>query len=132
MGNAESLPTTAQQQASSLMALPAELRVEIYELVFGRPAGPVDLLHAAAPSNALLLACRQTHNEARALYQDAYRRYWPETDFTIRKTATGEASYRRSTDAQQVVEIDFTQQDLARIRHLRFVLPAHELVQNAE
>lgn len=64
--------------------LPAELRNGIYELAFEtrrKDGNPTNLRRPKPPSKALLLSCRQVHQEARGLYLEAYKRYWEEGPF---------------------------------------------------
>ncbi|KAF7188534.1 hypothetical protein HII31_10196 [Pseudocercospora fuligena] len=86
------LSTPSQDPCYLQEKLPAELRNEIYELVFttGTPEstqgnGPatVDLFHATPPSKALTLTCRQFHAEAHDMYKTAYQSYWKTTSFTV-------------------------------------------------
>lgn len=75
-----------QLQDSRLLALPAELRIHIYELVFTTGAGgmsPVDILHASGPSKALLLTSRQIYDEAGGIFKEAHRRYWTGGHFVL-------------------------------------------------
>ncbi|KAK3111658.1 hypothetical protein LTR53_012879 [Teratosphaeriaceae sp. CCFEE 6253] len=121
MGNAESLPTPLAQPTCRLLALPAELRNAIYEYTYHVDlVSPVDLWTAAAPSKDLLLACRQTHQEARNIWDDACRQYWTKTHFTIRASAPATEGHH-VVDAE-VVAVAFTEQDLARIRHMCFLV----------
>ena len=64
--------------------LPAELRLQIYNLALG-VEGPqeVNLLEAKPPSKAILLTCKKVHAEARAAHNKVYRKYWKETKFVI-------------------------------------------------
>ncbi|KAK4616171.1 hypothetical protein CLAFUW4_09742 [Fulvia fulva] len=72
--------------SSRLLALPAELRNEIFELAFttDNHEDSIDLCRAIHPSKSLLLTCHQVHAEALQIYQDAYRKYWSENTFTIK------------------------------------------------
>lgn len=68
----------------TLQTIPAELRNNIYELAFtSDQEGPIEFCKAAPPSNALLLACKQIHNEAVQIYRAAYHRYWSTSEFVI-------------------------------------------------
>ena len=59
------------------LALPAEIRNEIYGLAFTDNAvEPINLCHAYPPSKALLLTCHQINNEAAGIYRDANKSYW--------------------------------------------------------
>lgn len=73
-----------EQSHTGLLALPAELRNKIYDLVFAiDTASQVALLDAEPPSKELILTCKQICAETRLLYQAAYRAFWRETTFTI-------------------------------------------------
>ena len=66
--------------------LPAELRNEIYELVFdSRSDSPINLLSAVPPPKDLLLVCREIHSEAEKLYKACYRNFWSENEFVLEK-----------------------------------------------
>jgi hypothetical protein len=85
------LVTVAQanpQTASPFCSLPPELRNIIYAYAFApnveTPANEDPLLielnelATIAPSNALLLTCRQIEQEAKGLYRNAYQTFWQE------------------------------------------------------
>ncbi|KAK4626470.1 hypothetical protein CLAFUW4_05180 [Fulvia fulva] len=80
-----------------LLSLPAELRNEIYDLVFApepvylcgatniyshQRTKHINLLQSQPPNYALLLTCRQIYLEAMQLYSDGYRAY--QTPFAAR------------------------------------------------
>lgn len=59
----------ADQDDSRLMRLPAELRNEIYELVFSGRQGVASFEEGRKPkAPAILVACRQTYSEALPIY----------------------------------------------------------------
>ncbi|KAK4890142.1 hypothetical protein LTR27_011134 [Elasticomyces elasticus] len=108
-----------------LLTIPPKLRKVIYEMVFeqsfrevqvviawGTPLiAAVNLLEVAAPDKALLLTSRQIYIEAHALYKSIYRRFWRETKFYMRCPEPG--------TPRNPVRVNFTEEDLAQIRHLR-------------
>ncbi|KAK4626505.1 hypothetical protein CLAFUW4_04989 [Fulvia fulva] len=72
--------------AHGLFKLPAELRNEIYGLVFTseyRDADAVNLLTATPPPKNLLLTCKAIHSEAGKLYKTCYQSFWSETHFVL-------------------------------------------------
>ena len=77
---------------SRLLALPPELRNNIWELVFtpdtsrSSPCrhGEVDLFDARSPPIHILLVCRQIYSEARGFYAPALSSYWRDTRFFLR------------------------------------------------
>ncbi|KAK5678600.1 hypothetical protein LTS10_009044 [Elasticomyces elasticus] len=72
------------QPSCLLLSIAAELRNQIYELVFNEESdGPVELFKAQPPSNALLLACHAIYSEAALVYAHAYRKYWTKTAFML-------------------------------------------------
>jgi len=101
------------KQTSRLLTLIPELRNQIYEQAFAVPQTSVDLMKASPPSKALLLVCRQTYQEAKGLYNEAYRRYWNETDFFL-------GSKARAHGARMAC----TQTELSQISHLRITSSA--------
>lgn len=76
------MTAAATVETCHLFRIPAELRNRIYELCFVK-ANEVNLLEAMPPSKALLLTCRQIHDEARLMRRRAYRDYWFKTRFFI-------------------------------------------------
>lgn len=132
-------PTTnmAQSQLSSPSRqpchlqekLPAELRNEIYELLFNtscsetsldNDAETVDLFHATPPSKALTLTCRQFQAEARDMYRMAYRSYWKSTSFTVNvDTMTHESIAKlRKEDLQHITKLKTTRTTPHRTSHI--------------
>ncbi|KAK4895309.1 hypothetical protein LTR27_006652 [Elasticomyces elasticus] len=72
------------QPSCLLLSLAAELRNQIYELVFNEQSDEsVELFKTQPPSNALLLACHVIYSEAALVYAHAYRKYWTETAFML-------------------------------------------------
>ncbi|CAK1356834.1 unnamed protein product [Cercospora beticola] len=66
--------------------LPAEMRNNIYELVYANDTSEdneIDLLNAEPPSNALILACREIHDEATGIYKSSYREFWSQSTFSL-------------------------------------------------
>lgn len=66
--------------------LPAEMRNNIYELVYAIDTSEdneIDLLTAKRPSNALILTCRQIHNETAKIYKSSYRDFWSKSSFVL-------------------------------------------------
>lgn len=66
-----------------LLALPAEMRNQIFELSFTSNQSTDDFFRANPPSKALLMTCRQIHVECKGMYDIAYRSYWMNTKFSI-------------------------------------------------
>ncbi|KAK3070629.1 hypothetical protein LTR53_010113 [Teratosphaeriaceae sp. CCFEE 6253] len=117
MLNEPFLIAAQSRQRPKILDLPAELRLEIYESALATSQrGPIELHKAAAPTNALLLMA----DEVRGLYRTAYRRYWLETPFNI---AIGD-----NLVASDPVVVDFSNEDLAQIRHLQLSVRADTLV----
>lgn len=87
MANAPAPSTTAASTTAAPFLLdrtPPEIRNRIYELVIEPEVlDTVDILQAKPPSKALLLTCRQVYNEARLIHQDAHRKFWSCTRFTL-------------------------------------------------
>ncbi|KAK3631255.1 hypothetical protein LTR22_021139 [Elasticomyces elasticus] len=117
-------------QSSTFLTIPAEIRNDTYERAFNklwktgvdRLSGKsyirsenVDLFKAAPPSKAPLLVCRQMNNEAKGLYETAYRSYWKEVSFYVYMPE----KYDRFTQ--------FSEEDLHHIRHLELHITFHEL-----
>ncbi|KAK5744149.1 hypothetical protein LTR17_002179 [Elasticomyces elasticus] len=110
-------------QTSKLLSVAPELRNFIYELVFTKPSGPIDLLTATRPPDDLRLVCRQTNHEARGLWLAANREYWPNITFTITKKAV-------AWNEQYIpLRVRFTAHDLASIRTIRFTCKAVPAIQ---
>ncbi|KAK4618193.1 hypothetical protein CLAFUW4_12233 [Fulvia fulva] len=108
--------TTPSQPTSCAFfdKLPAELRLDVYELTFAQHDDKeVELITSSPPSASLLLACRKTYHEARATYQQARRRYWKETKFSIQVTDP------RLPLALHAALPRLKRQGLEHIRHLR-------------
>ncbi|KAK3617671.1 hypothetical protein LTR56_025138 [Elasticomyces elasticus] len=100
-------------QPCRLLTVAPEIRNKIYELaLYDNNEGLVDLLSAASPSKNFLLSCHQVYEEAKGIHAEAYRRYWRETRFVLRAN-DGSASWHG-------ISVDFTEHDLAQIRHMQF------------
>lgn len=77
-----------RQHKCYLTTIPPELRNRIYDMVFAiEEDAEQDLEKATPPSISLLVTCRQIHHEAGQLYNEACRRFWAETNFTINVNA---------------------------------------------
>lgn len=100
---------------SSLLSVPPELRNAIYDVCFSTDSarkGSVDLYgELEGPSQDLLLACRQTYNEARGFYRAAYQRYWSETSFVARPETFDHSRNLALRD-----------EDLRRIKHITMTM----------
>ncbi|KAK4619186.1 hypothetical protein CLAFUW4_12234 [Fulvia fulva] len=97
--------------------LPAELRLDIYELAFSSNTdseAEEDLRAVKPPSRNILLTCKNAHSEAHGLYKTAYRRYWSSTKFIFEAVNSGSESYPALTFP--------TDRDLAHITSLRVVV----------
>ena len=82
-GSAHSETKRASTNRCILLALPAELRNQIFELSFTSNKVTDDFFRANPPSKALLMTCRQIHAECKGMYDIAYRSYWMNTKFSI-------------------------------------------------
>lgn len=99
---------------SGLLSLPAELRLDIYDLVYHQPhEQPVDLCQADPPLKSLPLTCRQLYLEASGIYQHNYRKFWSGSDFIIDRRTPEVAAIAR----QRVSELK--ENDLQKIRTLK-------------
>lgn len=79
--------------------LPAEIRIEIYELVFTtNDTADVDLMEAIAPNKALLLTCRQIEGEAKLIYRKAYRDFWRTSKFFLNVSGRQEPDRPRCSE----------------------------------
>ncbi|KAK5697844.1 hypothetical protein LTR97_006802 [Elasticomyces elasticus] len=116
-----------------MLLLPPELRTDIYQLVLrGGCVEPVDLFAAISPGLSLSLTCRQVCLEARGLCRDAYpyTRYWSETHFVLHGVDAKESKphTRHIPCPAETKIVHFTPQNLAQIRHLRFLTRARDLL----
>lgn len=70
---ANNFPHAARdQQQSRLLALPAELRLEIFELTFADDEdlhGLADMMSIKPPSGTILRTCQQAYRESRQAYK---------------------------------------------------------------
>ncbi|KAK5109935.1 hypothetical protein LTR62_006424 [Meristemomyces frigidus] len=77
----------ASKRPCLLFRLPAELRIQIYELVWASaPTNTtLDILATkpTSPSPALLLTSWKLHHDARSVYAEAYNRYWSTNTFRL-------------------------------------------------
>ncbi|KAK3622221.1 hypothetical protein LTR22_024881 [Elasticomyces elasticus] len=103
------------QPSCRLLSLAAELRNEIYELVFDEQSEePTELSSVKPPSKALLLACHAINTEATLIYKHAYRRFWTETSFTLNdpckpsKSIIDTVSAIRDQDCDHIVRMRIT------------------------
>ncbi|KAK5692252.1 hypothetical protein LTR17_025438 [Elasticomyces elasticus] len=120
---AVSTTATAETQnapeTSGLLTIAAELRNKIYELVFANDSTePVYLVTARPPSKALVLVSRQTYEEAKQMYNKAYREYWSFTTFYIDYNIY---------NSERVIADHCTAADLANIRNLHLKIKDSEL-----
>ncbi|KAK5719153.1 hypothetical protein LTR15_007676 [Elasticomyces elasticus] len=95
--------------APTLLTIPAEMRNNIYELVFGTQPAEANLLDPTPPSKALLLGCREIYDEAKGLYSTAYKSYWAQTRFRIQDIPV----FTR-------LSIRLTKDELEAVNHLQF------------
>ncbi|KAK5678576.1 hypothetical protein LTS10_009020 [Elasticomyces elasticus] len=105
-------------QPPTLLTIAPELRNSIYELVFAADAGPVKLLEASPPEKALLQVCRKTQDEAAGLYVAAFRSYWRNTIFTIR---------RGPEIVTPPYRVNFGMQDVKQVRTLLSIADGNNL-----
>ncbi|KAK5678590.1 hypothetical protein LTS10_009034 [Elasticomyces elasticus] len=107
---------TTPTSASRLLALPAEIRNDIWELSFSGTDREVDLLTCHAPSLELLLASHQVCEEAKGFWPDKRREYFSTTNFTITSPSTvPQASASLSDD------------DIATIRHIKLLISVRDI-----
>ena len=97
--------------------LPAELRTQIYELVFTPTLKSskyayywVLLFDSRPPDKSLLSVCRAVYQEARSLYKHAYRDYWSITRFCI---------YTRVSDLNRIYADEDNDENFSHIRYFR-------------
>lgn len=70
----------------SLLALPPEIRNIIYGYVFAFDSQqkiPLQAAQATAPELALLLTCRQIHDQAQGLHAEETEAFWTDLTFTV-------------------------------------------------
>lgn len=99
------------QQQSRLLALPAELRLEIFELTFADDEdlhGLADMMSIKPPSGTILRTCQQAYRESRQAYKASYRGYWA-------KTFTADLAHNFVPQAALFSSISVM--DLAHIKH---------------
>jgi hypothetical protein len=73
-----------EEEESLLLALPPELRMEIYEHVFAiDDTKTIDILSARPPAPDLLLTNRQINTEARPAYDDGVQAFWRLSRFSV-------------------------------------------------
>lgn len=115
---------------SRIFALPAVLRIQIYELAFApidcEPKQISKFRLARPPSPSLLLACRQLYNDASQLYQAA-RQYW--------SNHANRLTLKTLDEVRQLSTYTFEIQDadLNRITNLELTLiPSNELDENRQ
>ncbi|GIZ42828.1 hypothetical protein CKM354_000608200 [Cercospora kikuchii] len=122
-----SVPAISQDDCSFLEKLPAELRNEIYELVFTSDdddfEGWVELEDAEPPSRALLWTCQQIKTEATQIYEEACSKYWTETSFRVTLGDFGEDGYmsKLEYDLRFNDHPRLPHQHIDRIRHIRII-----------
>ncbi|KAK4617731.1 hypothetical protein CLAFUR4_12240 [Fulvia fulva] len=102
--------------------LPAELRLEIYELSF-KPASTedeVDLCAVNPPSKSLLLTCGKAYNEAQAIFKQAHRQHWSSSNFTM--SLSGPASQKKENRKHALLALAALRgEDLQHIVHLTII-----------
>lgn len=70
---------------SKLLSLPSELRNEIWALALTESMnGPIDLLDAKLPDDALLRVNRQVRSEVKGFYEAACKQYWIHGHFHLK------------------------------------------------
>lgn len=120
----------------ALLALPAELRLTIYDHYFDTTSYStgthIKLEAAAPPLEALALTCRQIHKEYVDLYREACRRrYFTQNRFTINvKTLDWTVTFPDDTSPPHntLRNLDLLRDcDLENIRHLRLEGPVNRL-----
>ncbi|KAK5695897.1 hypothetical protein LTR97_008317 [Elasticomyces elasticus] len=104
-------------QTAKLLTIAAELRNNIYELVFKLKTGPVDVRYVELQSAALVITCRQAREETLQMYRSCKERYLRETTFIL--------TSRRSPGFDGIM--NFTLSDLQSMRSLRFMISARHL-----
>ncbi|PPJ51652.1 hypothetical protein CBER1_08821 [Cercospora berteroae] len=92
------------------------MRNNIYELVYGNDTSEdneIDLLNAEPPSNALILACRQIHDETTGIYRSSYREFWSQSTFSLpyaqlRNNYQRRLQRHRSEDLQHITQFQIS------------------------
>ncbi|EME77951.1 uncharacterized protein MYCFIDRAFT_79195 [Pseudocercospora fijiensis CIRAD86] len=123
----------AQDPCWFLDSLPAELRNEIYELVFNPnlQKSRINLFKANPPEKSLLLSCKQIYSEAKVMHRDAHRKYWKKNDFFI--DSVGAAAYNvelthiHARDVDQITKLHVIQDEAgyvgeAEVRTISYTL----------
>lgn len=75
-----------------LLKLPPELRNQIYDSAFHVSPDSDGFVYFTTkpPAKDVLMTCRQIYNEAKGWYKHAYRRFWSEGHFMIRRGSRSE------------------------------------------
>jgi hypothetical protein len=116
---------------SRLLALPAELRNNIWELIFTPDTcrfsscehGDVNLLDAKGPSSHPLLICYQIYCEARGFYASALSRYWRDTRFFVHGGAFAKDQTSKPL-MNRLSTVD--ERAISKIQHLTICGPSDE------
>ncbi|KAF7191521.1 hypothetical protein HII31_07023 [Pseudocercospora fuligena] len=108
-------PEPEQDPCWLLDSLPAELRNEIYELVFEShiQESEISLFDADPPEKALLSTCKQIYSETKVIHRDAHRKYWKLNSFTVRGLCNVEHANIRARDVDQITKLSFTQPEVS-------------------
>lgn len=92
------------QAGGTLFTLPPELRLIIYAFVFGHDTHQQEINFAQlarySPSKSLLQTCQLIYKEARDLYNQAARSFWPTHTFTITAADTAITAIEHLQDTE--------------------------------
>jgi hypothetical protein len=102
------------ESESYLLALPPELRNEIYQFCFTSDNDDVDILNAIPPSPNLLLTSHQIYHEAWAAYEEGCRDFWRLSNWYIDYHSWYLMGQMRS-------------ENLAHVRELKLLVPEKQL-----
>ena len=102
---------------SRLLALPTELQLMIYELVFSPAAEHVDLLKAREqrPRWGLLKVCNQIYFAAKPFYDIAKRDYWGTTHFRLHQ------SHKGTPVPTVTIKRQIHSPDIEKVRHVEII-----------
>lgn len=77
-------PTAKRDDPYRLKSMPPEIRNRIYESTFcPDPDRKIELSQTALHHKALLLTCRQMHDEAKGIYNATCRHFWSSSKFWV-------------------------------------------------
>lgn len=107
---------------SPLLALPPELRANIWQLAFAPDNDEeINLLGATEPCKNLLITNRQVRDEASQFYSEAREQFWPTTHFFIANRKRGKNDNVPISTAAAIEAFNDT--TMGKIRHLTLRSP---------